>query len=310
MTKVVQLGSRIGGGLSSKTVTTSVLDARAEMWKRLARVGQTRMVLGFPKYERIVLPTAYQYAILAARPGMFKSTLAWIWAVNLALSGKRVLWLGIEMSHDVMFLWALSRLTEVPVREIESHGRGLTSLQSSALQRLTETQEKLETLPLVLWAERTATLQQVSEAMLRAPYDAVFLDYLGLVQTVAGAQDYDRMNAISSELRKLTSEHPVHVVALAQMNREIERHSGKPRVPNLSDLKGSGQLEADADVVAFLHRSEVGPTAPRDRVQLRVEKNRNGPTGVVELVVRPEWKDVYEQADAVPQDLPGTEDRS
>lgn len=291
--------------MSQRSTSQSTLDSCASWWREQARIGPNRMVLGFPQYEYLVMPSAHQYVLLAARPGMFKSTLAWNWALNLAISGKRVLWLGVEQGNALVMGWALSRMTGIPFRKLESAAREQISLHSSDAAELQACESRLATLPMVLWEKERLTEDEMVDAATKVDYDAVFLDYIGLVKA-KGRNRTERVESVSEKVRAIRKAKPIHFVALAQMNREIEKtQGGKPRVPNLSDLKDSGQLEADADAVVFLHREITGPGAPQNLIQARVEKNRNGPLGIVDLIAKPETKEIHE---APPQNAPPPQD--
>ena len=292
---VVPLGKRAGGFHSPEALVVSELESAAALWDRLSKIGPNRVVLGFPKFEEYTQPCAHKYVILAARPGMFKTTLAWNWALNLAMGGKKVLWLGVEMGPAQMVLWSLARLTGIPERKIVAFGRQQISLPFSERSLLKQAEEKITTLPIVKWAQQRITLAQLRDTCRHVPYDAVFLDYLGLVQA-PGNNIEERTANVSMEIASLARELPVYFTALVQMTRDIEHtNGGKPRYPQLSDLRGSGQLEADADVVAFLHRPAAGPGAPKDEVQLRIEKSRDGPPGVwVDLKAKPLTREMEE----------------
>lgn len=307
MLRIVKPGP--GGGWRSERSgpsTVSLAEAWAEWKAQVAKIGPNAdLQTGFPAWDRLVRPLPHQYVLVAARPGMFKTTWAWMVAVTMAMAGKRVLWLGAEMGPAVATAWAVSRFSGLPFDRVyrsTSAASQLSPRESSLVQSATE---KFESLGMVLWSEESLSLDQMVAAVCQVEYDAVFLDYLGLVKA-PGRNAMERIECVSETIRLLRQERRTHFVALAQMNREIERVvGGKPRVPNLSDLRGSGQLEADADVVAFLHREDNGPGSNRNEVQLRVEKNRSGPPGIVHLVARPETKEIYEAAPMVPADPQG-----
>jgi len=113
--------------------------------------------------------------------------------------------------------------------------------------------------------------------------DLVVVDYLQLMTT---SKNYDSMvnqvTEISRSLKSLAKELNVPVLALSQLSRAIESRGGKPR---LSDLRDSGSIEQDADVVIFIHREDKGKdeSEKTNVAELLIEKHRNGPTGRVEL---------------------------
>ncbi len=126
----------------------------------------------------------------------------------------------------------------------------------------------------------------------------VFIDYLQLMHDSAGKESRQQeISAISRGLKALGRELSVPIVALAQLNRQVEgRSSNRPR---MSDLRESGAIEQDADVIMLLHREDyyadkkgeggASPSAPKGAAEIIIDKQRNGPTGVVELHFTPEF---------------------
>lgn len=295
MLRIVRDG-RNGGwknAAASGPSTVTPLEALAQWEEQLRRIGPNGdLATGFPEWDRLTRPRPFQYVIIAARPGLFKTTWALMTAVTLAGAGKRVLWLGTEMGSAMAMAWILSRMSGSPFRQVEKWISGGCSPSGPDTARLQSARDKFDTLPLVLSSDEVLTLDGLVEATCKVNYDAVFLDYIGLVKA-PGKTASERIEAVSETIRLIRKERRVHFVALAQMNREIEKPpNGKPRVPNLADLRGSGCLEADADVVAFLHREPK--VENKNEVQLRIEKNRFGPLGIVNLIAKPETKEIYE----------------
>jgi non-canonical purine NTP pyrophosphatase (RdgB/HAM1 family) len=113
--------------------------------------------------------------------------------------------------------------------------------------------------------------------------DMIIVDYLQLMTT---SKNYDSMvnqvTEISRSLKSLAKELDVPVIALSQLSRAVESRGGKPR---LSDLRDSGSIEQDADVVMFIHREDKGKSEIEQTniAEILIEKHRNGPTGAVEL---------------------------
>ncbi len=125
----------------------------------------------------------------------------------------------------------------------------------------------------------------------------IVIDYLTLMRSGESLKNDGRqveVAAISGGLKKLAKDLDVPVLVLAQLNREADKNEGKKARPKLNNLRESGAIEQDADVVIFLHRDrdeakESNPEANRTGVkaELIVEKNRNGRTGVVDLLFFP-----------------------
>jgi replicative DNA helicase len=114
--------------------------------------------------------------------------------------------------------------------------------------------------------------------------DLVIVDYLQLMASVHAKSDnvVQQITEVSRSLKQLAREFNVPVLALSQLSRAVEQRGGRPR---LSDLRDSGSIEQDADVVIFLHREDKYKEASEkdNIVEILIEKHRNGPTGVVKL---------------------------
>jgi replicative DNA helicase len=113
----------------------------------------------------------------------------------------------------------------------------------------------------------------------------IIVDYLQLVHPVTSAKSdsvVQQVTEISRGLKSVARELDVPVLALSQLSRKVEERGGKPR---LSDLRDSGSIEQDADIVMFIHREDkYNDAADRPGIaQIMIEKHRNGPTGIVEL---------------------------
>ncbi len=138
------------------------------------------------------------------------------------------------------------------------------------------------------------------------------IDYLQLLTSSRpGLSEYERISEISRTLKTLAREMRVPVLALSQMSRDVEK-SGRSREPKLSDLRGSGSIEQDADAVMFLHRIEAesedsdvpGPPPSEVDIKLVLAKNRFGPTGVQMLTFRPARQEFVERE---PAQRPGSQ---
>jgi replicative DNA helicase len=120
----------------------------------------------------------------------------------------------------------------------------------------------------------------------------VVLDYLQLLNSArAEASEYEKVSEISRVLKVMARELRIPVMALSQMSRESEKGVGSaPREPRLSDLRGSGSIEQDADAVVFIHRVDSGDGGKSDsdrKIKVIVAKNRFGPTGHANMTFKP-----------------------
>ncbi len=217
--------------------------------------------------------------VIAARPGMGKSALALQIARYAAIEKtKAAAVFSLEMSAEEINQRLLAVQTHVPLMRIRTR-EGLTPLDRSALLYA---RPVLDQAPLYVDDTVSARLIDIRarsrRLKARRPDLAVIVvDYLQLMLSDDRAETRNlEIAAISRGLKLLARELNVPVIALAQLNREVEKRSDK--TPMLSDLRDSGAIEQDADVVVFIHRDDTdeAPVA-----HLTIAKHRNGPTGKI-----------------------------
>jgi replicative DNA helicase len=239
---------------------------------RTGYAGLDRLLNGF-KPGRLYL--------LAARPGVGKTAFMLNLAVNVALAHADVLVkvASLEMSQDQLLNRIYASMTGINAQLLE---RGELTPESwervtRAVGRLSRLNIELDDVPLLTPSRLRASCGRAAQY---GALGIVFVDYLQLMRPDRqGDSLYRDVTGISQSLKALARDLNVPVVALAQLNRAVEARSNKR--PRLSDLRDSGSLEQDADVVMFLYRDQDG--APRDGVELIVAKQRDGETGTVPL---------------------------
>ncbi len=222
--------------------------------------------------------------ILAARPSVGKTALATSMALSAAINGKRVAIFSIEMSAEQVGSRLLSSASGIPLAAIRNGGIDLVQL--SELEEWAETLSKLN----IYVDDAPAATPAIVRSKCRKiaaerGVDLVIVDYLQLMSPDKGSKDANRVNEvadISRALKALARELDVPVIALSQLSRMSEyRDSGEPR---LSDLRDSGAIEQDADMVLMLWRKEQPDfTKQSEVVSCKIAKHRNGPTGVCDL---------------------------
>jgi len=258
-----------------------------------------RIETGFADLDNLIL--GFQpgdFVLIAARPSVGKSTLAMNMAQNMAIrKGKNVLFLSLEMSNE--------QLTD---RIIASEAR----VSNSKLQRGEADQNE--------WAKVTATAGVIHESKIflddtssitvadirskcrrfrsAENLDILFIDYLQLIGSAVKKENRQQeVTEISRQLKILAKDMKIPVVALSQLSRASEQRSD--HVPQLSDLRESGAIEQDADIVMFLYRpSQFDKAASTHLVDLVVAKNRNGSIGKIKLV----WQDQIVKFDSYKQE--------
>jgi replicative DNA helicase len=226
--------------------------------------------------------------IIAARPSMGKTAFALNIAENAAIEDQKTVGVfSLEMSREALLLRLLCSKARV-----DSHKMRTGSLWRDDMDKVVHAMEQLAHAPIFIddtpgialseMRAKARRLQQSSGAL-----DLIIVDYLQLMS--GGGRRYENrtqeVSAISRGLKGLAKELKVPVVALSQLSRAPESRGGDHR-PQLADLRESGSIEQDADVVAFIFREEVyKPDEPEleGRAELIIAKQRNGPTGKVNL---------------------------
>ena len=222
--------------------------------------------------------------ILAARPSVGKTALATTMAYNAATVGRKVAIFSIEMSAEQVGARLLSAASGIPIQAIR-HG-GLDMVQ---LVELDQAAQRVAKMGIYVDDSPTATPSVVRSKCRKLiadqGVDLIIIDYLQLMSADKTSRDSNRVNEVSEisrGLKALAREMDVPVIALSQLSRMSEyRESGEPR---LSDLRDSGAIEQDADLVLMLWRkSDPDFLAATEVVSCKIAKHRNGATGVCDL---------------------------
>jgi len=227
--------------------------------------------------------------IVAARPSMGKTSFAMNIAENASVEdGKTVAVFSLEMSKEAL----LQRML-CSVARVDSHKFRTGSLWQDDMRKIAQAVEKLTQAPILIDDSPGITVSEMRAKARRllqshGSLDLILVDYLQLMS--GGGKRYENrtqeVSAISRGLKALAKELAVPVVALSQLSRAPESRGSGDHRPQLADLRESGSIEQDADVVAFIFREEVyKPDDPElDGVaELIIRKQRNGPTGTVRI---------------------------
>nr|MBN1228245.1 replicative DNA helicase [Anaerolineae bacterium] len=226
--------------------------------------------------------------IVAARPGMGKSSWLNTVVLNAARNHQRVALFSLEMSNEQLVQRFISQETNIPshkLREGKLDERDWSQFVA-ATQAIGELPIYLDDTPALSTQElRTKTRRLYLEYGL----DLILVDYLQLMTTPYRSENrVQEISFISRALKQLARELNVPVVAAAQLSRAVEQRNDKR--PLLSDLRESGSIEQDSDVVMFIYRdSYYNADSPEgNRTEIHIAKHRNGPTGMVHLIFIPE----------------------
>ena len=223
--------------------------------------------------------------IIAGRPSMGKTSLALNIAQNSAAdpeSNSKVAFFSLEMSKEQLVTRLLCSQSEINSKSLRG---GL--LKDEEWPRLLEAASVISELPLYIDDTSAISVMGMRAKARRLKndkgLDMVVVDYLQLMHGDGESRERE-ISEISRSLKAMAKELDVPVVALSQLNRSVESRPDKR--PQLSDLRESGAIEQDADVIMFVYRDEVyNKDNPENagRAEILVRKQRNGPTGVVEM---------------------------
>ncbi len=231
--------------------------------------------------------------ILAARPSMGKTAFALNIAQNVAIKAKiPVAIFSLEMSKEQLVQRMLCSEAEVDTQKIRTG-----NMQRKDWDKLANAMSEISDAPLYIDDSAGCTLTDIRAkcrrlAMEEKNLGLVVIDYLQLMEGVGREDRIQQISAISRGLKTLARELDVPVIALSQLSRAVEQR--KDRRPMLSDLRESGAIEQDADIVMFIYRDdyynrEEGDDAPKatgkeGKSEIIIAKQRNGPVGSFELL--------------------------
>lgn len=245
------------------------------------------LTLGFQPGELI---------ILAARPGIGKSALALNIGRKMCMNqGKHIAYFSLEMSSEQVLMRLLSMASNVPLSKIRSG-----NLEEADTTKLLGGRISLDNLNFYLDVTSSNNLEDLKVQCRRLhrenKLDFIIIDYLQLLNVNRdnskgkSMSRYEEVTILSRALKLLAMELEVPILALSQLSRASETRSKKEgKKPILSDLRESGSIEQDADIVLFLHAEENTDEKTKSReVLLNVAKNRQGETGDVYLFFRAE----------------------
>ncbi len=261
-------------------------------FKELERLADRRDLItgvptGFDKLDEITSGLQKSdLIIIAGRPSMGKTAFALGIAQNAALkSGVPVAIFSLEMAKEQLVFRMLSAEARVDSQRLRKGFLGETDWTKlvSASGALSEAQIYIDDSPAITVLEMKAKARRLKAD---AGLGLVILDYLQLMRGGAYKESREQeISEISRSLKALAKELQVPIIALSQLNRKVEDRTN--RRPQMADLRESGAIEQDADVIAFIYRDEVynksDDNPEKGIAEIIIGKQRNGPTGTVKL---------------------------
>ena len=225
--------------------------------------------------------------VVAGRPGMGKSALAFQWLgvvadAGIGASGFSIEMRGEEIANRQMCGWARVPISRIRARQLTFEDRRKLAAAAAHISRLAHYQ--IDPTKVGVQDMRSKLRKRVRElAKVGKRLGIVVVDYLQIMKPPHGAQNREQeISETTRELKAMAKEFKVPIVALSQLNRSVESRADKR--PQMSDLRESGAIEQDADSIIFVYRDEYydREKSPGE-AELIVAKNRHGPTGTVHV---------------------------
>lgn len=275
----------------------SVRDMRDEFFSHLETLAKstetvTGVTTGFPELDKRTSGLqSSDLIIIAARPSMGKTAFALNLALNAATAGKKVAFFSLEMSTQQLEARLISICSRINLSKL----RQPHFLTDDDWHALYAAADKLNCELFIDDTPALRTLDMRAKARRmksRSGLDLIVVDYLQLMRPSRPLNSRElEISEISRTLKALAKELDIPVVALSQLNRKLEERTDKR--PILSDLRESGAIEQDADVIMFIYRADVyehkdagGERLVDSPAEIIVGKQRNGPVGTVKLLYK------------------------
>ena len=270
-----------------KTISEVLVKTQSDLEKLASTKGDiTGIPTGYYELDKITSGFhPHELIIIAARPGMGKTAIALNMVNNIAINAKKsVALFNMEMGAEQLAMRMLAS-----VGQIDSGKLKTGNLEHSDWKRVNEAVSRLSGSRIFIDDTAGITVNEIRAKCRRlaaspAGLDIVVIDYLTLIQgnSKSGANRQQEVSDISRALKTMAMELDVPVIALSQLSRGIEQRTDKK--PMLSDLRESGAIEQDADIVAFLHCSDEEREKENSLMEFVIRKHRNGPLKDIPLI--------------------------
>ena len=274
-----------------------IQDILPEMQKSMEKLAESKSEFtgirtGFYDYDNITRGLQKRSVIIiAGRPGSGKSAFALNVALNAAINEKKsVAFFSLEMGAEEVVSRMFGCVGKIDGDVLKTGKRKNTDWKkwNEAMSELSDTKFYLDDTAGISVSEIRRKCRKLKNS--EDGLDLIVIDYLQLLtsSTKYAGQRVQEVSEISRDIKKLAMELEVPVIALAQLSRSIEQRRGEDSKPKLSDLRESGSIEQDADIVLFLYSDEYGKynNNLNRKVDLLIAKHRAGSTGSVGLVFR------------------------
>lgn len=280
--------ARIAGNVKAETRTIGEVAAGvvAKLREELNKPLRSACMTGIQPLDEVLGPLMRkELIVVAARPGIGKTAFGMQVAMHAADKGRRVFFASLEMGDDELATRVICRIADINSKRVRSGdvtGGMIDSLGSAA--------DQIADNPVMVWSPPGGTLAQIrglaKHCHSKAPLSLVVVDYLQIIEASGserGMQRHEQIGVFSAGLRKLAKELDVPVIALAQFNRAADNQE-----PTLANLRESGSIEQDANIVIGLHSGETSTDIGDPfTVTAIILKHRAGAKGRVRMTFHP-----------------------
>ena len=271
LSQAQQDGSGLGKS-NAVNVTQGLLDFLQRMDQPVSY-----MEFGISALDRTLYASLGDFIVIGGRPSAGKTLLSIQMAYKLAQT-YRVGYFSLETGQGKYFDRFFTQAVPLDFEHVKRH-----QLDEAEHQALAFHKKKLLGLRLEMIPAGGYSAADIQAETLSRRYQVIFVDYLQLVRSGEGrgGNRTEEVGAVSRALHTLSQKHNVLVIALAQLSRGVKNRDGTENAPTLTDLRESGQIEQDADVVALLYKVDMTKNADR---RLKIAKNKEGVIGAFDLV--------------------------
>lgn len=287
---IAERSTRGSGPMNMQALLASAVKKVEHLYQSSGTV--TGLSTGFDELDKLTTGLhAGELIIVAGRPSMGKTTFAMnIVEAAVIKENKPVLIFSLEMPSDDLLMRTLSSLGQIEQQAIRTGEMQDADWNgfSSAVAMLSEKKLYIDDTPSLSPTEIRARARRVAREC--DGLGLIMIDYLQLMQVASAENRVNEISEISRSLKALAKELNVPVIALSQLNRKLEDRNDKR--PMMSDLRESGAIEQDADLIAFVYRDEVyhkDDESNKGRAEIIIGKQRNGPIGRVVLAFKGQY---------------------
>jgi replicative DNA helicase len=209
--------------------------------------------------------------VLGATPGSGKTAMLLNMAVGMAKEGKKIDVFSLEMPMKQLRRRMICSLAEIDSSKFRKFE--LSEEEKNRYNQYATTE--FDKLPIKIFKQQSVTVDYIRTIEMKSDSDIVFIDYLGLIDSYGNKASYEKFSEISRNIKLLAMQSNKPIVCLHQLNREIQNRDDK--LPKISDLRDSGKIEQDADMIWFVHRPFCyDANKSPDEMLFMVAKNRHG----------------------------------